>query len=360
MAERRATGVTKWILAYEKRLPMQRVFTQKLGDLIQELLGGAGVDVLFVEARTKTLESLEGKLVRDLDYYTDPMSQVIDLTGIRVVVYYSHSIQDVAEVLRTEFDIDEASSVDHSSALPTDRFGYRSRHFALRLGNNRADLAEWLPYRALIAEVQVRTGLEHAWAAVSHKVMYKSDRSAPVFLQRGLARVSAMLEVADEEFSRLGRETNAVRETYDRRLEGGDLDVEVDSLSIDVYLDSDLVQNRLSELAGSAGWSLLTADHLDPLFTRDRNDLLQVVDSLGIASIHDLETLLSDARVPEVVQELRNAQESRRSLLPITVDDLITRVLLVLRDAPRELYQTLYDRPVVASIRETIGRSRPS
>ena len=227
MAEHRA-DVAKWIRTYEKRLPVQRAFTQKLSGLIRELLGGAGVDVLFVEARTKTVESLEGKLVRDLDYCTDPMSEVIDLTGIRVVVYYSHNIQDVAEVLRTEFDIDEASSVDHSSALPTDSFGYRSRHFALRLGDNRADLAEWSPYQPLIAEVQVRTGLEHAWAAVSHKLMYKSDRSAPVFLQRGLARVSAVLEVADEEFSRLGRETNAVRETYDRRLEGGDLDVQVE------------------------------------------------------------------------------------------------------------------------------------
>ena len=115
---------------------------------------------LVVEARTKTAESLEGKPVRDADYYTDPMSEVIDLTGIRVVVYYSHSIPDVADVLHAEFDIDEASSVDHSSALPTDRFGYRSRHFALRIDENRSRLTECSPYRSLVAEVQVRTGLD--------------------------------------------------------------------------------------------------------------------------------------------------------------------------------------------------------
>jgi putative GTP pyrophosphokinase len=58
-------------------------------------------------------------------------------------------------------------------------------------------------YADIRAEIQVRTALQHAWSAVHHKLEYKSSTEAPPELRRRLFRLSALFELADEQFSEL-------------------------------------------------------------------------------------------------------------------------------------------------------------
>ncbi|MNJ50543.1 GTP pyrophosphokinase YwaC [compost metagenome] len=52
----------------------------------------------------------------------------------------------------------------------------------------------------LKAEIQIRTMLMHAWAAISHKLLYKKEDDAPTQVKRQLNRLSALIELADEQF----------------------------------------------------------------------------------------------------------------------------------------------------------------
>jgi hypothetical protein len=63
--------------------------------------------------------------------------------------------------------------------------------------------------------VQVRTVLQHAWASISHALQYKQEDDIPRALRRRLARISALLEVADEEFAELNREHNQLQASTD-------------------------------------------------------------------------------------------------------------------------------------------------
>jgi ppGpp synthetase/RelA/SpoT-type nucleotidyltranferase len=129
-----------------------------------------------------------------------------DLSGIRIVAYYLRDVHRIANVIRNELRIDELNSSDKASELPVTGFGYRSVHLIASLDERRLALPEWRKFINLRCEIQVRTVLEHVWAAVSHELQYKrEDEVLPIFKRR-LARLSGLLELSDEEFGDLRRE----------------------------------------------------------------------------------------------------------------------------------------------------------
>jgi putative GTP pyrophosphokinase len=67
-------------------------------------------------------------------------------------------------------------------------------------------LPGWAKYKGLKAEFQVRTILQHAWDAISHKLDYKPESPMPRQNRRRLARLAGLLELADDEFSNLKKQ----------------------------------------------------------------------------------------------------------------------------------------------------------
>ncbi len=75
----------------------------------------------------------------------------------------------VVEIIRQEFVVDEARSLDKFDDLDAKEFGYRSIH--LIVSSPRTREHTWKNGNAvgLRAEVQVRSILQHAWSNMSHK-----------------------------------------------------------------------------------------------------------------------------------------------------------------------------------------------
>jgi ppGpp synthetase/RelA/SpoT-type nucleotidyltranferase/ActR/RegA family two-component response regulator len=194
------------IREYESQMPVITEFTQRVADLIERILEGHGIKYHVIQKRTKDLSSFRKKLVRKGSKYKDPIREMTDLSGVRVVAYYLRDVHSIVGLLRREFQIDEANSIDKATELPVTGFGYRSVHLIASLNDRRTALPEWKKFTALRSEIQVRTVLEHVWAAVSHELQYKrEDEVVPVFKRR-LARLSGLLELSDEEFGDLRRE----------------------------------------------------------------------------------------------------------------------------------------------------------
>jgi hypothetical protein len=66
--------------------------------------------------------------------------------------------------------------------------------------SQRTDLPEYRPFRLLKFELQIRSILQHAWAEIEHDLQYKTKEAIPRELQRRFARLSGLLELADDEF----------------------------------------------------------------------------------------------------------------------------------------------------------------
>lgn len=220
---------------HRKLFGTYEILARRLEGLIMDLLKANGVKVHFSESRAKTTDSLVEKLNRPGKSYQDPFNQIPDLSGIRIVLYYQDDVERVGEIIGREFEIIEKSEEDQFRNYSPDQFGYLSRHYIVKLSQQRASLAEWNGFKELHSEIQVRTVLQHSWAAVSHALQYKREGDVPILLRRKLHRLAGLFELADEQFIEIRDErirlVNESSTSEDSK--GSEL---IDSLSIEKYI----------------------------------------------------------------------------------------------------------------------------
>ena len=343
---------TRWRPAYEEEYLHRDAFTRRLAELLTMLLNRASIDFALIESRTKTPTSFAEKIMRKQGKYADPLRDITDLSGIRVITYYLEDVERVGELLCSEFDIDQNEPLRHSDETSADRFGYVSRHYILKLGTRRGELDEWSDYAGYTAEIQVRTVLQHAWSSVSHKVAYKRESEVPLRLRRRLSRLSALFEIADEQFSQLRAETTSLEGEYAVKVSDGNLDLDLDGLSLSAYMTSSAVRERLESVAKPAGWDLIAPDDSEVIHTQDSRDLLSIANSLGISSVHDLHQVLSSPTLESLLRELRMEHVRRDLSVRITVEDLIARALVVLLGFGDGSFEDVYSQRVSRAIVE--------
>lgn len=96
----------------------------------------------------------------------------------------------------------------------------------LKRGNKTRDFKK---YGNIQFEIQIRTIIQDAWSMLDHKIKYK--KSIPHMLKRRINRLSALFEIADDEFLRIKEEIAIEEKRISERLNRGD------SLEKDVPLD---------------------------------------------------------------------------------------------------------------------------
>lgn len=229
--------IEEQVKAYELKRAEYRAFTHALESLLKQLLIAKGIGVVTIEARAKTIESFCGKIEREDKDYSDPINQITDLAGIRIITYQISDIESVSEIIENNLKVDPANSIDKGQSLEADRFGYASVHYVVSLEDTRAGLPEYAAFAGLRGEIQVRTVLQHAWAAIDHKLRYKSKEEIPAKLRRQLYRISALLETADEQFESLTARITEVRAGYSEAVSKGSLDIPLDVDSLSAYAE---------------------------------------------------------------------------------------------------------------------------
>ena len=179
--------------AYRNELPQLEQLAEQASDLLQAALREQNIQLNTFERRIKTEESLAGKLEKK-GYKYKTLNDVTDVVGIRVVTYYTDDVDKVAVIAKNIFDIDWKNSVDKRKHQ-LNSFGYLSLHYICYLKEG--------PLRTIPFEVQMRTALQHVWSAIEHDIGYKGAVKLPPEFVRQFSRLAGMLEMADDEFSRL-------------------------------------------------------------------------------------------------------------------------------------------------------------
>jgi ppGpp synthetase/RelA/SpoT-type nucleotidyltranferase len=81
----------------------------------------------FVQARAKTVSSFAEKCVRKYGKYKDPLHDLTDLCGARVIVQTLEQVEAVKQFVEANFTIHEKD--EKGTLLGDDRFGYRDMHY---------------------------------------------------------------------------------------------------------------------------------------------------------------------------------------------------------------------------------------
>jgi ppGpp synthetase/RelA/SpoT-type nucleotidyltranferase len=277
--------VEQAVEAYSGARRQYEQFAESLASLLRTLLSAKKLDYVNVSARAKEVDSFRGKITRAGKSYVEPLSEVTDLCGVRVVCNDLATLNRISEVVRSNFDVDADNSIDKSKSLELDQFGYLSVHFVVKLNQERRQLPEYGSFADMKAEVQIRTALQHAWAALDHGLRYKAQSDVPKELQRRLYRISALLELADDEFLRLMEESERVRSEYAANVSAGQLDsVEVDSDSVDALLLGNSSLKSLSRAAEAAGIAI------SPNPPNQKTPWTNLVRTLHVAGIRTLKS----------------------------------------------------------------------
>ncbi len=251
---------------------------------VSELLDDAGINYLSVTGRAKSVESFAAKAVREADgvpLYPDPLTDITDQIGVRVITYLRGDVTAVAQALGDQLSV--LTDLDMGEVTAGEgRFGYASRHLLLTLDGvdlpgAGVDLPEALRGRRW--QVQIRTVLQHAWAEFEHEIRYKGtipEEHVPD-LSRRFTLAAGLLELADREFTeiraRLRRAPSSVDAGAAGALAGGASDPRISGTDL-----SDFLAARFPD----AGWS--RTDH----YAWISGLLLE----LGITSLEELGGLL--------------------------------------------------------------------
>ena len=228
----------------------------KLGDVVHDMLqkavSSAGILVMGIEHRVKGEKSLEGKLYKSGDWY-QKFDDLTDLLGARVICYFSDDVDKVGKLVEKMFDIDWENSSDKRALIKEDEFGYLSLHYICTLPFNAGYPDELCGKRF---EIQIRTILQHAWAAINHDLGYKSQFGVPREIRREFARLAGLLEIADDEFVRVRDDMNKyTEETREKIINDNADNVLIDMISLNEYmLRNKKMQEflrRLAEIEGS-------------------------------------------------------------------------------------------------------------
>ncbi|MCW2759898.1 MAG: pyrophosphokinae [Marmoricola sp.] len=173
--------------------------------LVTSILDDAGINYLSVTGRTKTVASFAEKARRTRDgvpLYTDPLREITDTIGIRVITYVHSDVSAVADLLRDQVVVKDDRDMGRETAQEG-RFGYASRHLLIELDAAREGHPSYELMRGHTAQIQIRTVLQHAWAEFEHDIRYKGtmpDEHARDF-DRRFTLAAGLLELADREFS---------------------------------------------------------------------------------------------------------------------------------------------------------------
>lgn len=259
----------------------------KVFELLQSTLSQQGIELNSIEHRIKTEQSLAGKLERKGEKY-HTLTDITDLIGLRIVTFYTDDVDKAAAIVNQLFDIDWSNSVDKRKLHQISSFGYNSLHYicSLREGS--------FPF-----EIQIRTALQHTWSAIEHDIGYKGAVKLPPQYRRQFSRLAGMLELADDEFSRLRTTMTEYRRQVQSLVKSGNLD--------EVTLSTDSFSSYLELRPFDRLNQRIAAVNQAELFPASLMPFLPILEHFGMESLGEVQAMadeLSDTAYQLAVSQL--------------------------------------------------------
>lgn len=266
--------------AYRDSLPLYKQLQEEVLEIIRKEGGQIDISVASMESRIKEEKSFVGKLKRKGYKYAE-LEDITDILGVRVITFYNEEVDRIASLAEKLFDIDWQNSEDKRQKHEYHSFGYNSLHYICRL--REPVNPELKNYRF---ELQIRTALQHVWSAIQHDIGYKTEIEIPVEYHRSLSRLAGLLELADNEFSRIRNGIAEYRHRINSLVQNGRLnEVPLDRESFATYL-SRRPYDALNRKIAAITQAELQAESLIPY--------VKVLKNQGLKSLGDVELMLTE------------------------------------------------------------------
>jgi len=262
---------------------------------------------------------------------------ITDLMGIRVICPFIEDLTRAETLIKEHFDVIETEQKGHYTFK---EFGYESIHVLIKIP---ADIVKERGQADCdVAEIQIRTILQDAWAEVEHELVYKAEFSPfDMPMKRKLAAVNASLSLADIIFQEIRSYQKQLNHQLERRRETFYQKIEE---STDALLFSDIaslkidLEKKVSPL--HMGTSSIDDLLLDALYAHNKN---QFEDAIALYS-QILELKPEKSSVCSLIYKHRGMANFAQSKYEDAIEDFTHALDL------DKSYKTAYYRGVVHSV----------
>ncbi len=309
---------------YRNLLPTLEQLSSDAYDILSRALSEQGIYVTAIEHRVKSEKSLAGKLeVKGSKYKS--IDDITDLVGLRVITFYTNEVDKVAAIAKRLFDVDWQESVDKRKLHQLDAFGYNSLHYICRMKEGGPRF-----------ELQMRTALQHVWSTIEHDTGYKGSVKIPREYKRQFSRLAGMLELIDDEFSRLSLAVTEYRRQMQSLVKNGQLD--------DVPLSADTFRSYLELNPFYRLNGRIAAVNQAEIYPVSLLPFLPVLESFGLETLGQVQRFIED--------NSEEAYQLALSQLAVTDLDILSSsaalqylclVYVLKHDGGREGIKSIYD-----------------
>ncbi|HWR38708.1 MAG TPA: hypothetical protein VN611_04345 [Patescibacteria group bacterium] len=288
LMDAKSTGL-KIMEQFREQSELYREFTARVEDLLSVLLEENGIRIHSIASRVKDNQSLEKKVDKNSGKYTE-LKDITDIAGVRIITYFDDDVDQVAEVIEREFDVDWSNSIDKRQLIDPDRFGYVSLHYIAALNRFRLALSEYKKYRDCKVEFQVRSILQHAWAEIEHDLGYKRRQAIPREIRRSFSRLAGLLEIADQEFKQIRDSLMSYENQVGDQIALDPDAVYIDGVSLAAYIEQSPIIREINQALSQwlGGIPVLNNPFVD--------DKAQALHYLGLDTIGQLDSRLSASK----------------------------------------------------------------
>jgi len=185
--------------------PAYEQLIEEVSFTIKNRLNHSGLEFAHIAKRVKSPESFLEKI--DRERYQDPIREITDLAGVRLVFLYLDDLPAIEAMIRKAFIVDEKVNKE---SVNMDKFGYLAKHYIVKVRKSVAG-ERYTHLKDLKCEIQVRTTIQDAWAILSHHLMYKKEKDVPKFIKRRIHQLAAVLENADQQFNEIEEKRRGYR-----------------------------------------------------------------------------------------------------------------------------------------------------
>lgn len=155
----------------------------------------------------------------------------------------------------------------------------------------------------------------------------------PRELRRSLFRLSALFELADEQFSELRDARNRIAAEYAADVRSGQLDIPLDEASVAAYIDDSGKREPIEKMIAAGGGTVIPSTRL----ARDRSNLLSIVRWAKIGTIEELDRYLTAEILPVSL-----AGTAFFDRYDSSVEDALTTLILADKQAGQDTYSRIY------------------
>lgn len=240
---------------YKEIRPLYKQFSKILRKVLNNLVKGCSSEFI-IEERVKSISGFANKIFNREEMYTNPILEIRDLCGVRLILPNISEMNAVCEVIRDNFivDITESTDIIGPSTSMDILEHYRSYIVQLIPGLNlyeRLDLKIPNEILKLKAEIQVRTYLSQGWAANQDQIFKKFEFKVPRAYEQELSRVKSLLTIEDNALDNIMKKMQDYKSIYGAYMSREKILSEIERLEMVYEADKDNYEigHRIAKLA---------------------------------------------------------------------------------------------------------------